>query len=190
MRPMATSPAEVQAYVLFRQTRKGVVDRLDQHLDVLAVLGHGHIWKKLPGGRALWLLNLEDETGVSDGLVLLTQGLSGPKEEGLLAGVVAVISPRADAAGPDGRDEALDVLALYGRLECRDVGLDGVLSHILHRASAHPHLLRLVAGGWPGRRDPRPHWTAGTGVPQTGRIKARKVTTVATACPSVLGWPV
>src|SRR4029434_10193969 len=116
MRAMATSPAEVQAYILFRQTREGVVDRLAQHLNILAVLGHDHIWKKLPGGRELWLVDLEDETGVSDGLVFLAQGLGGPKEEGLLAGVVVVVRPGADAARTDGRDEALDVLPCMAAL--------------------------------------------------------------------------
>src|SRR5712691_3953267 len=41
MRSMATAPAEVQAHVVFGQTSEGVVDRLDQHLDVLTVLRHG-----------------------------------------------------------------------------------------------------------------------------------------------------
>src|SRR4029450_9140465 len=145
MRPMATSPAEVQAYVLFRKTREGVVDRLDQHLDVLAVLGHRHIWEELPGGREFWLVNLQDESGVSDGLVFLAHGPRGPKEEGLLAGVVGVVRPGADAARTDGRDEALDVFALYGRLERCDVGLDGVVPHVLHRTSAHPCLRRIVS---------------------------------------------
>ena len=123
-------------------------------------------------------------------LILLAQGLSRPEEERLLAGVVVVVRPGADAARTDGRDEALDVLALYGRLERRDIGLDGSLPHILHRASAHPHLLRICLRRWAGRRKPWPHRTAGAGVPQTGRIKARKVASVATACPGVLRWPV
>src|SRR5262249_21811701 len=76
MRTMTTPPAKVQAHVLFGQTREGVVDRLDQHLDVLTVFGHGHIWKKLPGGRELWLVDLEDEASVSYRPVLLAQGLS------------------------------------------------------------------------------------------------------------------
>src|SRR5499427_7582169 len=175
MRSMAAAPAEVQAHVLCGQTREGVVDRLDQHLDVLAVLGHRHIRKKLPGGGELRLVNLQDEASVGDRLVLLAQGLSRPEEEGLLAGIVVVVRTRADAARTDGRDEALDVLALYGRLERPDVGLDGVLSHVPHRASAHPHLLRIVSQWWSGGCEPRPHRTAGAGVPQTGRIQAWKV---------------
>src|SRR5213592_513750 len=43
---------------------------------------------------------------------------------------------------------------------------------------------------WTRRREPRPHRTTGAGEPQTGRIKAGKVATVATACARVLRWPV
>src|SRR5207249_4229499 len=79
MRSMAAAPTEVQAHVLFGQTREGVVDRLDQHLDVRAVLAHAHIWEKLPGGRELRLVDLKDETGVGDRLVLLAQSLGRPE---------------------------------------------------------------------------------------------------------------
>jgi hypothetical protein len=85
---MTAAPAEVQAHLLFWQTRDGVIDRLHQHLDVFAILGHGHIWKKLPGGRKFRLVDLEDEAGVGNRLVLLTQGFSCPEEERLLTGVV------------------------------------------------------------------------------------------------------
>jgi len=97
MRPMATAPTEVQAHVVFRQTREGVVNRLYQHFDVLTVLRHGHIWEELPGGRELRLVNLEDEAGVGDCLVLLAQGLSGSEEESLLAGIVAAMAVIGDS---------------------------------------------------------------------------------------------
>src|SRR5262249_784435 len=116
MRSMAAAPAEVQAHVFLVQTREGVVDRLDQHLDVLAVLGPAHSWEKLPGGRELRLVDLQDETSISDRLVLLTQSLGRPEEERLLTGVVVVVRPRTDTARSNGRDEALDILALYGGL--------------------------------------------------------------------------
>src|SRR5207253_10351653 len=86
VRSMAATPAEVQARLLFGQTHEGVVDRLDQHFNVFAVLGYGHLWKKLPGGREFRLVDLEDEASVDDRLVLLAQGLGYPKQERLLAG--------------------------------------------------------------------------------------------------------
>src|SRR5688572_17743052 len=72
----------------------------------------------LPAVREAWVVELDNEAGVRNRLVLLVHGIGDGVEELLLVVVVVIAQPVLDGAGGEGGNEALiDIVGGHAGLE-------------------------------------------------------------------------
>ena len=90
------------------------------------------------------VVDLEDQPGVDDGQVLLAQRL-GHRGHVLVLGGVVLVEPEAHRAR-GGQERLGDVVLGDGRLETRDVALDGLLPAVAHRSGADHEVGRRGPG--------------------------------------------
>ncbi len=147
-----TSPAEVKPDLLLGQVAQCVIQRLHPNpgevavvldrgfrIDLVPVLGNGRI------------VDLHDQAGIDDDLVLLTHRIGTGVDELLFGGVVRV----ANARGAARRDSGNKPLAVSGsierRLEVGDIGLHRLLTGVGQGSHAdrqiEPALVELDARG-------------------------------------------
>ncbi len=130
VRAVAAAPAGVEADAVLRQAADGVVDQLDRGLEIFAQVGHRPVRIKHPAGAELRLVDLQDHTGLDDGLVFLADRVGDRHHVALLVRVVFVVRAGPQAERAQRRDEALIVLAGQTRLHGVDVGGYGLLADI------------------------------------------------------------
>src|SRR6266545_1938990 len=134
---MIAAPAHMEAHRLLRDIPQGVVEGIDAQRGELAILWDAHVTVNLPRIRQVRVVNLEQEAGVGDGLVLLMHGIRDGVEKILIALVILVFHPMLDGPGRHSRQKRLLLLhTLEGSFEVVDVGLDGSLASKPERASA------------------------------------------------------
>ena len=151
-RPHVDPVAGVEPDPLARQATERVVQRLHAHLGPPAALGHGRARVHDVVGHEARIVDLHQEPGVDDRLVLLPHGV-GDREQVFLVGlVVGVVLPSLDVRGRDGGDELfLHADAAERGLEVVDVRLHLRLPAISDGAGAgeapRPRVGRLADGG-------------------------------------------
>ncbi len=125
VRPFVIAPAEVHAQLLGRNVGDRVVERLDVHLRLLAPLRKGEVGVlDVPSHAQVRAVDLEDEAGLRDRLVLLPHRIGDREQVRLLGGIVLVAEEERHDAGRRGREErVLDLDARQRRLQVVDVGL-------------------------------------------------------------------
>src|SRR3990172_2438816 len=179
VRPVAAPPAGVKADELLRQAAQGVVEDLDRMLQKATVLRRVPVGIKHPRGAELRLVDLDDEPGVGDRLVLLPAGVRHRHQVLVLAGVMLVADARPQAHRAEGRDIALNVLAGDGRLQVGDVGAYRFLAGVLDWARAGSRLPLGRLARLAGRGEAGTDGAAGAGEPEAGGVEARELTPVA-----------
>ena len=138
VRTMPAAPAQVETDPVPRQSPQRVIERLHadhRELPVRARRGRrvDHVPVLGDGG----IVELEDESRVDDGLVLLPHGVGAGVDE-LLLGLVVLVADPGGAARRDGGHEALlDPGRRQRALEALDVRLDRRVARIRERARAH-----------------------------------------------------
>ena len=139
MRPVPAAPADVVADAILGDPAQRVVERAHAQVGpapvVVPGLAAGHHRVGLVHHHRV--VDLEQQAGVDDRLVLLVERVGEREYELLLGGVVLVLEP-VRARGRDHREEPLDAVVLgQGRLEVRDVAVErGAV--VVERAGAHP----------------------------------------------------
>jgi len=93
------------------------------------------------------IIELQDEPGVDDGLVLLAHGIGAGEQKLFLGLVVPIGDPRGAAGGDRGHEALLEAGRLQRRLEVGDVGVDRRVARIRQLVDAH----RPEGGAGPGR---------------------------------------
>ena len=148
MRPVPAAPADVVADAVLGNPAQRVVERAHAQVGpapvVVPRLPARHHRVRLVHHHGV--VDLHQQAGVDDRLVLLVQRVGEREHELLLAGVVLVLEP-VRAGRRDHRQEAVDAVVLVpgeGRLEVGDVTVErGAV--VGQRAGAHPRHAR--AGG-------------------------------------------
>ena len=134
VRPSVGAPADVHPYPAGRQPRDGAVQRRDPELLELAVRRHVQVRVESKTVRQVRVVELQDETRLDDGFVLLAQGVCQREQKRLVTGIVLIGNPVLDGANGDRRDERLLGLdARQRRLQVVDVRLYRSLAGILQR---------------------------------------------------------
>ena len=124
--------------LLLGQPADRVGERLQPHLEVLAV--RRHVLPAVPGPVVddVRAVELEDEAGVHDGLVVRLDRLGEGEEELLLRAVVLVDDPAPQPGwGDEAVEQLLEVLPLRRCLERLEVPLEQVEALRADRAGAH-----------------------------------------------------
>src|SRR5262245_6302089 len=184
--PVTAPPAGVEADEVLWQACERVIQHLDAQAQVLTQIRDTPIRVKAPGGTELRLVDLDDQSRVCDGLVLLTAGLRHRRHILLFAVVVVVVRASTETYRPQSGDIPLDIFARDSRLQVGDVGLNHRLPCVGNRPDTGPLVgLAHVAR----RRKARPDWPSGTGKPQAGLVEAGEVTAVALCRASPLRRP-
>ena len=131
----------MKANFVGRDISQAVIERVDAQLGVLAILRHGHARHELPAVRQVGVVDLKQEAGVDDGLVLFVHGVGDGEQIGFIVGVIVVLHPMFDGAGRDGGEKCLLVLlSLEARFEITDFLLQPLLADILERPVAENSL--------------------------------------------------
>ncbi len=110
VRAVVAAPADVEPDAVLRDVAQGVVQRVDAHLGVLVVVGSAHLREHLPAVAQVRVVDLEDEAGIDDRLVLLRHGVSDGVHELLVRLVVLVRHPVLDRPRRHRGQERLFVL--------------------------------------------------------------------------------
>ena len=137
VRPVPAAPAQMEADAVLRQAAERVVERLDpDHRELLVLLdrrlGIDHVPVRGDGR----IVELQDQPGIEDRLVLLAHRL-GAGEQELLVGLVVGVADRDGAARRDrGHEPLLDAGSCQRRLEIGDVRRDRGVARIGQRADA------------------------------------------------------
>ena len=109
--PLVAPPAGVDANLVVGDVPGGFVERGDVQADDGLELLDGAVAEAAVSGRQqVRGVEVEDGAGVSDGLVLLTEGVADGVDE-LLVGVVVLVDERrgGDAGGSRGQERPLEV---------------------------------------------------------------------------------
>lgn len=107
VRPVPATPAQVKAYAVLRKVPSRVIQRLDPgHGELLVIVDRRFGVDLVPILGDTRVVELEDESGVDDRLVLLAHRVGAGVHELFVGRVVLVHEPRA-ATGCDGVEEAL-----------------------------------------------------------------------------------
>src|SRR5690606_31529177 len=150
VRAVPGAPADVDANLLLRDALERMVDSVDADLGEVAVvldrrLGNDLV-PVLGDGR---IVDLDDEPGVGDRLVLLAQRI-GTRVYELFLGLVILVADTGGGSRRNGGDEALvEAVLLHRGLHVLHVGLDLLLTDVGHRAGRH----REGVGGGVAKRD-------------------------------------
>src|SRR5262249_26002682 len=127
----------MEAYPVDGQIFQAVVEGVDAQLLILPVLRHAHLRIHLPSVGEIRIVDLEDKTGVDDGLVFLVHGGGDGEEVSFVSGVVFVLHPVLHGAGSDGGEKGFfDRLSLERGFQILDVRLYLWVTDILERLSA------------------------------------------------------
>ena len=96
------------AHALLGNVRERMVERLDARCGELAVLrGIGRRILHIVASHELWIVDLQQESGVDNRLVFSLHRVGNREQESLFGGVVLVNPPGNNGAGRHGRDECL-----------------------------------------------------------------------------------
>ena len=100
MRPLVIPPAQVHAHLLGRDVLEGVIERFDvesRHLPKLLEALVGEL--DVPAHGEVGAVDLQDEPGPRDRLVLVAHGVRDSEQVGLVTAVVVVAEEERDDAG-------------------------------------------------------------------------------------------
>ena len=90
-----------------------MVERLDPQFGIFAIVGEIHVREHLPTICEVRIVDLHDDPGIGDGLVLLVQHVGDREQETLIIWVVLVPEPVLDVPRRDDRQVRLDVKSAY-----------------------------------------------------------------------------
>src|SRR5262245_19563474 len=151
MRPLPTTPTEVVAYALLRDTGQGMSERVDvPGLHASIFLQRGSWNHHVPCFAQPWIIDLQDEPSVDDGTIFGLHGLGNREHVFFFGGVVLVLASADHPRRDSGHKGLLHIDVLHGGLEGGEFSLqqrlapigDGSLAH--HRWCGGRHRARQV----------------------------------------------
>ena len=129
--------AGVEAHAILGNAAQRVVEDLDPQGDEPPAFLHADAGRAIPVGHELWVVDLQQEAGIDDRLVLLVHRIGEGGEIFLLRPVIVVAVEHFEVARRQRGDEGfLDPGAGERGLEIGDVGLYLLLADIGDRAAA------------------------------------------------------
>src|SRR5437870_8865228 len=100
----------------------------------------------LPGVGQIGIVDLQQKTSVSDGLIFLAHRLRDSEQVSLVAGVIIVFHPMLDRAGRNGGQKGiLELCALKRRFKGLDIRFHSRMADVLERPVAEDSLYVLPA---------------------------------------------
>ena len=110
VRPVPAAPAQMKADALLRQTAQRMVQCFDpHHREFLVVFDRGLGIDHVPARRGRRIVELQDEPGIEDRLVLLAHRFGAGVEKLLVALVIGVGNSIGAARGDRGHEPFLDL---------------------------------------------------------------------------------
>ena len=105
MRPVKAAPADMQSHLLARDAAQRMVQRIDPHRRIFAILRERDVGQAVPAVRQIGVVDLQQKAGLDDRAIFLVHGVGDRENEFLVGLIVLVRHPMLDRAGRVGRQE-------------------------------------------------------------------------------------
>src|SRR5271166_994171 len=145
MRAFVIAPAEVQTQLLRRDVLQRMIERLDMEPGLFAEFTKAQLGiLNVPAHGEVRTVDLQDQTGLGDGLVFLPHSLGDRVEIGLLARIMPVVEEQRDDTRRGGTEE--------GFLRVHSGERQGQISDVYLGRLGVAHADRTIAAGCPAPR--------------------------------------
>ena len=99
VRSMAAAPADMQANLFFWNIAQRMIERLDAQSGIASIVVNAHLREHLPAVGKVRIVDLQIQSSVGDGAVLVVHCIGDGKQELFVGLVILVEKPVLDGAG-------------------------------------------------------------------------------------------